>query len=129
MRANQMQKMEANILRRGHEVLPRVGLLRAEFSPERIDQLKADGDMAHELAAIIVAHGETGLGQSILPKFSAIMKQDAGKQKIDIQLRIERRDLLRDAHHLRGVLDKATAACVMIIARGGGATKPVAPFF
>ncbi len=68
-------------------------------------------------------------GKAFSQSFPAIVEENAGQQEIDIQLRIERRDLLRDAHHLGSVLDKAAAARVMIIASSGGAAKPVAPFF
>ena len=55
------------------------------------------------------------------------MKKNASDQKINIQLRIERRDCPRQAHHLRGVLDEAAAPGVMIFASCGRATKSVAP--
>ena len=55
------------------------------------------------------------------------MEENPRKQQIEVQVRVERRDLLRDAHHLRRVLDQPSAARVMIIARGGSAPEPVAP--
>src|SRR5437899_12798501 len=119
--------METDVLRRGHEIFPSACILHAEFSPERIDQLKADGDMAHELAAFIVAHVETIFGHLVFPQFSAIVKQNAGQQKIGVQLWIEWRDLPCDAHHLGGVLDQSATARMMIIAGSSGATKPIAP--
>src|SRR5438034_11458364 len=120
--------METNVLGRGDEVFPSTCILHADFSPERIDELKADRDMAHELAAFIVVHVETILGHLVFPQFSAIVKQNAGQQKIGIQLWIERRDLLCDAHHLGGVLDQSATARMMIIAGSSGATKTLAPF-
>ena len=84
--------------------------------------------MTHQLAAFVVTHDESVLGQLIFPKLSAVVKQNAGKQKIDIQLWIERRHLICDAHHLRGVFDETAAARVMIIARRSRTPETIAPF-
>ena len=85
--------------------------------------------MPDQLATLVVIHDEPVFGQGILPKFSRIVKENPRKQEIEVQVRVERRDLLRDAHHLRGVLDESAAPRVMIITRGGSATESVTPFF
>src|SRR5438874_12511924 len=62
----------------------------------------------------------------IFPKLSGIVKQNAGDEQIEIELRIERRDRDRHPHHLGDVLDEAAAARVMIRARARRAPKAFA---
>ena len=85
--------------------------------------------MSDQFAALVIIHDEPILGERVLPKFSRIVEEDTSDQQIAIQLRIQRRDLFRYAHHLRGVLNQSAAPRVMIVARGSCATEPVAPFF
>ena len=84
--------------------------------------------MPHQFAALVVTHDESTFGKRVFPKLAAIVKQNAGEQKIEIELRIERRDRHRDAHHLRGVLDQTTAPRVMIIAGRSRAAETLAEF-
>ena len=84
--------------------------------------------MSDQFAALVIIHDEPILRERILPKLSRIVEKGTGNHKIEIQLRIKRRDLFGHSHHLRGVLNQAPAPRVMIVARGGGATEPVAPF-
>src|SRR5215469_2683191 len=85
--------------------------------------------MSHQFAPLIIIHDKSVLWESVLPKFSGIVKENAGKQKIEIQFRIKGCDLVRYAHHLCRVLHESAPARVMIVPRGGGASKPIAPFF
>ena len=62
----------------------------------------------------------------IFPKFARIVKENPGEKKIDVQLGIERAENEGDTHHLRGVLDQSAPAGMMIITRGGGASKAIA---
>jgi hypothetical protein len=57
---------------------------------------------------LVERNAETGLRQIIFPKLAAIVKEDSGDEQIQIQLRINGRDLGR-AHHLSGVLDQSAA--------------------
>src|SRR2546421_10973810 len=70
--------------------------------------------MAHQLAALVVTHRESGLRQMIFPELSSVMKQHAGNEQIEIELWVERRDRHRHPHHLGDVLDEAAAASMMI---------------
>src|SRR6478752_4364810 len=63
----------------------------------------------------------------IFPTLPRIVEKNARDEQIEIELRIKRNERGGAAHHLRGVLDKATAARVMIAARSGGAAKAIAP--
>ena len=65
----------------------------------------------------------------ILPKLSGIVKENAGHQKIDIQLRVERRNRHCRAHHLRGVFDQTAAASVMVFSRCGCPPEPFTELF
>ena len=79
--------------------------------------------MADHFAALIEGHAEAGLGQMIFPKLAGVVEENAGDEQVEIQVGIKRRDLRRDAHHLRGVLDQAAAAGVMITAGAGGVAE------
>ena len=43
---------------------------------------------------LIERHAEAGLGQIIFPKLAGIVKENAGDEQIEIQVRIKRRNLL-----------------------------------
>src|SRR5213076_3215273 len=62
----------------------------------------------------------------IFPELSGIVKQNAGDEQVEIELRIKRRDHYRHPHHLGDVLDEPAAARVMIRTRAGGAAKTLA---
>ena len=51
------------------------------------------------------------------------MKENPRDEQIEIELRINRRDLSCDAHHLGGVLDQTAAAGMMISACTSGVAK------
>ena len=111
----------------GDEILPCVYIFDAEFLPERVNQLDSNGDVPDQFAELIIAHNKARFGELVFPNFTRVMKENTGDQKIEIQLRIKRRDLCRHAHHLRRMLDQSAATRVMIFARGCGATKAIAP--
>ncbi len=58
----------------------------------------------------------------------AFARANAGDEKIDIQLPVERRDSQSYPHHLSGMLDQSAASSVVIIARRSCAAKAIAPF-
>ena len=79
--------------------------------------------MPDQFADLVERNAETGFRQVIFPELAAIVKENSSDEQIQIQLRIKRRDLGRDPHHLSGVLDQSAAARVMISARTGRVTK------
>src|SRR5207245_10235382 len=76
-------------------------------------------------AAFVISHGETVLRQLVFPKFAGIMEENSCEQEIEVQLRIKRRDLRRNPHHLRSVLDQTTATRMMIVACSSCASKAI----
>src|SRR5438477_5356303 len=122
--------MQAAIFRWRRQIFPgpRV-LFRLQFSPERIDQLKPDGDVPHQFTALVISHGESVLRQMVFPKFSGIVEENAGYEQIAIKLRINRAKPESHSYHLGSVLDQAATTSVMIIARRGRAAKAIAKIF
>ena len=84
--------------------------------------------MADKFAEFVVVHNEAFFRELVFPKLTGVVKKNPGDQQVRIQLRIDRCDLLRYAHHLRGVLDEPATTSMMVFARCRGATKTFAPF-
>jgi hypothetical protein len=61
----------------------------------------------------------------IFPKFSAVVEEYASDQEVTVELGVNWAQDGSGAHHLRDVLDEATAAGVMVFFRGGGAPEAV----
>src|SRR5438046_1135572 len=80
MRSDEMQQMHAHVFRRGQKIFPGSGVLRRQLSPKRIYELEADGDVADQFAALIVAHNEAALGILVFPKFAGVVKKNAGDE-------------------------------------------------
>jgi hypothetical protein len=70
-----------------------------------------------------------GFSITVTREGERFMTQATGQQKVEIQLGIERRNLGRDPHHLRRVLNQTSATRMMIFPRRGGASETVAEFF
>ena len=62
----------------------------------------------------------------VFPELAGVVKKNPGNEQIAVQSGIKLRHLLRDAHHLGGVLDQAAAPGVMIVAGRGGAAEALA---
>ena len=61
MRSDQVEQMQAHIFRGGGQLFPFVPVIHQQLAPDRVDQLEADRDMTHQLAPLVIAHGETVL--------------------------------------------------------------------
>src|SRR5262245_55030700 len=59
----------------------------------------------------------------IFPKFPGIVEENACGQEVEIEIRIERRDRGRDAHHLRGELNQSASSWKVITTGNGRIAK------
>ena len=77
MRADQMQKMHSHIFRCRREILPCVGVLHAQPSPQCVYQLEANGDVSHQLAELVITHDKSMFRQRVLPQFTGIVEKNS----------------------------------------------------
>src|SRR3982751_6173178 len=117
--------MEPDVFRGRLQVLPLFTFFDKQLAPEGVNELKPDRDVTHQLAALVIAHGEPILGELVFPKFPGVMKEDSRGKQVLVQLRIKRRESAAGPHHLRSMLNESTAARVMIIASRGSRAKPI----
>jgi hypothetical protein len=55
-------------------------IFEREFSPERIHNLDADGNMTEQFATEFSRDSKTRFGRTHFPKFSAIVKKHSGEE-------------------------------------------------
>ena len=77
MRADEVQQMNSHVFRCRREIFPRISVLDAQLSPQRVHQFESDGDVSHQFTELVITHYESVFRQRVLPKFSGIVEQNS----------------------------------------------------